>query len=150
MNPEHEKKALINAYPDGPRVGVGAVVIKNGQILLVQRGKPPSLGKWAIPGGSARLGENLRTAAEREVFEETGISVKALEPVDVSEVIEKDNSGLIRFHYVIVDFTANFLSGKVAAADDALDAKWVSSRELSEFDINASTLELLNKLHFTG
>ena len=64
-------------YPDKPRVAVGAVVIHNHHILLVKRGKQPAQGEWAIPGGSVEVGETLQAAAEREIHEETGVTIQA-------------------------------------------------------------------------
>ena len=117
-------------YPDGPRVGVGAVVLRDGRVLLVRRGVAPALGLWAIPGGGLRLGETLREAAEREIREETGIIIRAGEPVFACDACERDPDGRVRFHYVIVDLAAEYVSGEVKGADDAMDARWVSPEEL--------------------
>ena len=131
------------SYPDAPRPAVGAVVIKDAAVLLVRRGKPPALGVWAIPGGSVRLGETLQTAAEREIFEETGIVVRAADPVYVFDVIERDKEGGVKFHYVIVDLAAEYVSGDPCPGDDALDARWVSQEDLATLDVNPATLRLL-------
>ena len=73
------------------------------EVLLVQRGKPPAKGMWAIPGGSVELGETLKEAAEREIIEETGFRIKAGEPVFSFEVIRRDDNGRIKFYYYIVN-----------------------------------------------
>ncbi len=143
-----QNRASTNEYPDAPRVGVGCVVVKDGAILLIRRGKPPAIGEWTVPGGSVGLGEPLRKAAEREVLEETGVSVRARAPVDILDLIETDAQENIRFHYVIVDFEADYRSGTVRAGDDALDARWVSPRNLSRLKISTSTLKLLKKVGF--
>ena len=78
-------------------VAVGAVVIKDGAILLVKRGQAPSSGKWAIPGGSVELGETLQQAAEREIREETGLRIRAEQPVFTFDVIERDRHLWIAF-----------------------------------------------------
>ena len=83
------------SYPDAPRPAVGAVVFKDDAVLLVQRGNSPSRGMWAIPGGSVHLGETLQAAAEREIFEETGVVIRAGDPVLVFESIEKDQRGAV-------------------------------------------------------
>lgn len=85
-------------YPDSPRVGVGAVVLREGRVLLVRRGVAPALGLWAIPGGALELGETLREAAEREILEETGITIRAGEPVFTCDVLVRDDDGRVRFH----------------------------------------------------
>src|SRR5512137_1608916 len=119
-------------YPDQPIVGVGAVVIKEGKVLLVKRGVEPNKGVWAIPGGSLKLGETLQEGAEREILEETGITIKAGDPFYCFDFFERDSIDRIRFHYVIVDMKADYISGEVKGADDALDARWVSSEELED------------------
>ena len=130
-------------YPERPRVAVGAVVFKDDRVLLVERGKPPSAGMWAIPGGSVRIGETLREAAEREILEETGVRIRAGEPVFTFETIEIDAGGRVRFHYVIVDLAAEYLDGAPRAASDAAAARWVAAQELPELSVNRKTLELL-------
>ena len=93
-----ENKAYSGGYPDFPRVAVGAVVFKDGKVLMVRRGKPPAKDQWAIPGGSVELGETLQDAAEREILEETGISIRAHAPFYTFEVIDRDEKNRVRFH----------------------------------------------------
>jgi 8-oxo-dGTP diphosphatase len=132
-------------YPDQPRVAVGAIVFKDKQVLLVRRGKPPARDLWAIPGGSVEIGETLQRAAEREIFEETGITIQALEPVFTFDYIEWDEFGCARFHYVIVDLTADYVRGEPRAGDDAADARWVSSQEMATLKISSKTCQLLKE-----
>jgi len=131
------------SYPDTPRPAVGAVVFKDDAVLLVQRAKAPAQGMWAIPGGSVRLGETLQAAAEREVLEETGVVIRAGDPVLVFDTIQRDNRGIVQYHYVIVDLAAGYVSGTPQAADDAADARWVAQDELSHLNVNPATLHLL-------
>lgn len=132
-------------YPAHPALAVGAVVFKDNRVLLVKRGNPPAQGVWAIPGGSVELGETLKTAAEREVFEETGIVVKAGEPIFSFESIFRDDKDQVRFHYYIVDLAASYISGEPTAGDDALDAGWISQEELGRINVNSSTLKVLHQ-----
>ena len=120
-------------------------MFKNHKALMILRGKPPSQGLWSIPGGSVELGETLQQAAEREVFEETGVIVSAKEPVYTFDHIEKDENERVRFHYVIIDLTADYVSGEPVPGDDALDARWVSLEELDELD-ELQVSERLRKL----
>ncbi len=130
----------------GPQVGVGAIVVRDGKVLLVQRGLPPTEGEWAIPGGRQRLGETLQQGAEREVFEETGIRIRASEPVYTCEYLEHGADGAVRFHYVIVDLAADYLDGTLRAGDDARMARWVGWSDLPSLALNASSRTALKRL----
>ena len=138
-----------NDYPDSPRVAVGAVVFKEDRVLLVRRGQPPAENLWAIPGGSVEIGETLQQAAEREIWEETGIRIRAAKPIYTFDVIERDERQGIRFHYVIIDLSADYVSGELAAGDDAVEARWISAEEIKTLAVNKTTLRLLqSKFHF--
>lgn len=132
-------------YPDSPRVAVGAVVIRDGAVLLVRRAKPPSEGLWAIPGGSVELGESLEQAAERELFEETGVRARAGKPCYAFDAVHRDGQGRVRFHYVVVDLLADFVSGEPEPGDDVLEARWVRPGELEALAVSERTLDLLRK-----
>jgi len=129
-------------------VAVGAILIKDNKILLVKRNKDPSKGRWAIPGGSVRLGERLQEAVEREIREETGLIVKAGDPVYTFDFIERDKGGRIRFHYVIIDLAADLVGGELHPSDDAIDARWVSPEEIEEVEATESTKAFLRKIRF--
>ncbi len=133
-------------YPVSPQPAVGAVVFKDQAVLLVRRGKPPALGCWAIPGGSVELGETLQEAAEREIWEETGIVIRAGEPVFAFDVIERDDHGGVRFHYVIIDLAAVYVSGDLRPGDDAMAARWVRAEDLATLRVNDTTRRLLTNL----
>ncbi len=135
-------------YPEFPRVGVGAVVFREGRILLVRRGVAPGQGLWSIPGGLVELGETLREAAEREILEETGITIRAGEPLFTFDFFERDGDGRIRYHYVIIDLKADYVSGEVEGADEALEARWVSSEEIEGLSPTKTTLQLLRQIGF--
>lgn len=141
---------VISPKSEFPRAAVGAVVIREGRVLLVRRANPPQRGKWAIPGGSVEPGETLRAAAEREVAEETGLKIKAGAPIHVFDLIERDERGSLRFHYVIVDVTAEYLSGEIAPADDAREAGWFTPEAAEKLDLSSSTRGLLRKIGFSS
>jgi len=134
-------------YPDLPRVAVGAVVIHNHCILLVKRGKQPAKGEWAIPGGSVELGETLEAAAEREIYEETGVTIKAGKMIYSFDSIVKDGDRT-RFHYVILDFEASYVAGDPRAGDDVLEAGWFGPEKIKTLGVNSRTLHLLAKIGF--
>ena len=142
------KKSLRPKAPLEPRVAVGAVVIHDQKILLVKRKNPPAQGQWTIPGGHVQLGETLQMAAEREIAEETGILIRANEPVYIFDQIVRDKNGAVLFHYVIVDLAAELMGGILTPGDDALDAAWLGSQQLQSCNINPKTLKLLTRIGF--
>jgi len=135
-------------YRELPRVGVGAIVIHQGRILLVKRASSPGKGFWAIPGGLVELGETVREAAEREILEETGISVRAKEAFYIFDFIDRDSGGNIKYHYIIIDFLADYLGGEPKAADDVSDARWVAPDEASALNLSPTTRKLLVQMKF--
>ena len=138
-----------SAYPEHPRAAVGAVVFKDETVLLVRRGRPPARGQWAIPGGNIKLGETLQQAAEREIFEETGIVIRAGEPIYTFDVVVRDKHGAIQFHYVIVDLAAEYIKGDLRPGDDADDVRWLNAEAINRLPVSPPTLMLLGEhLHF--
>ncbi|MFO7728428.1 MAG: NUDIX hydrolase [Desulfonatronovibrio sp.] len=137
-----DKVSITQDYPQVPRIAVGAVVTHNNHALLIKRANAPSKGRWAIPGGKVRLGETLQQAAQREVFEETGITVNAMEPLLTFDLIERSQEGKILFHYVIVDLNAVYVAGEVIPGDDALKAVWAHASDLERYNLSAATIKL--------
>ena len=129
-------------------MAIGGVVIQDNKILLVERNKEPHKGEWAIPGGSVKLGETLQRAVEREIREETGLVVSAKDPIHIFDLIERDKQGRLRFHYVIIDFRADYVAGTLYPSDDAADAGWFSSKEINKLRITETTKGFLKKIKF--
>lgn len=131
-------------FPAQPLVGVGAVVLREGQVLLVRRAAPPLAGYWSVPGGLIELGEEARAAAAREVREETGLAVEIGELLTVVDRIET-GAGRIRYHYVIVDYLARALDPAAAprAASDAGAARWVRWEDLGALPLTPGLAEVL-------
>jgi len=121
---------------------VGAVVIHEGRVLLIRRGKEPLRGRWVVPGGTVELGETLEAAIIREVQEETGLTVAPREIVTVFDRIERDGD-LVRYHYVIVDYLCDYVCGSPRAASDAEDVALVAQADLPGYDLPAKALEVV-------
>ena len=130
-------------YPDSPLVGVGAVIIEDGRVLLVKRGHPPLAGEWSIPGGVLELGETLREAVVREAQEETSLSVATADLLGVYDRVLRDDDGRTLYHFVLVDFLCRRISGNLQAAGDAAEARWCTPTETSGLKLAEDTAEVI-------
>lgn len=113
-----------------PITAVLAVVIRDGQVLLVQRANPPDAGLWGFPGGKLEFGESLLAAAERELREETGVKATAQRVVTAVDALDRADDGTPRQHFVLIAILCQWLEGEPFAADDALDARWIPIQEM--------------------
>lgn len=132
-------------YPDQPLVGVGAVVFKGGEVLLVRRGQEPALGSWSLPGGLVELGESLADAIRRELAEETGLTVTLLGITAVAERVFPDPDGRIAYHYVLVDYLCDYLGGELRPGSDITAARFVALGELTGFDLPECTGDVIRR-----
>ncbi len=137
-------------YPERPIVGVGGVLIENGKALLIRRGSEPLLGQWSIPGGTLELGETLLEGVAREMLEETGITVRVLDLIEVFERINpystpdsRDANVRPRFHFVIVDYLCEKISGEATAGGDATDVAFVSEEDLPHYQLTDAATRVL-------
>jgi len=128
--------------PAAPSVGVGGVVVRDGSVLLIRRGKEPLRGRWVVPGGTVELGETLEEALVREMEEETGLVVEPLEILTVFDRIQREGDRVV-YHYVIVDFLCRWRSGEAKAASDALEVAWAGPADLPRFDLPPKALEVV-------
>lgn len=133
-------------YPDRPLVGVGAVIIEQGRVLLVRRGAPPQQGQWSLPGGLLEVGERLEDAVRREVREETGLEVEVISLAGVFERIVPDAAGRTEYHYVLLDYLCRPSGGELRPASDVEAAAWVSHAELAHYRLTGGTREFLEPL----
>jgi len=143
-------------YPERPIVGVGGVVIENGRALLIRRGTEPLKGQWSIPGGTLELGETLSEGVVRELKEETWLEVRVL---DMIEVFERINFGRgadenwktaeerrrPRFHFVIVDYLCERISGAPVAGGDVTDVAWAGEEELEKYGLTPTAMRVIRK-----
>lgn len=115
-------------FPSSPLVGVGAIVVDRGRVLLVRRGTEPLRGQWSLPGGMVELGEALSAALLREVREETGLEVETVELIELLDRIHRKDER-VRFHYVIADYLCRVVGGSLRAGSDADEVRWVERAE---------------------
>ncbi len=105
-------------YGRHPIPTVDGVLVEDGRILLVKRGKEPYLGQWALPGGFLEYGESAETGVLREIKEETGIEAEIIELLGVFSDPERDP----RFHTVTAVYVLRRLQGAPKGGDDAAEA----------------------------
>jgi 8-oxo-dGTP diphosphatase len=132
-------------YPERPIVGVGAVVVSDGRVLLVRRGHEPLKGEWSLPGGAVEVGETLRAAVAREVLEETGLEVDVGLVVEVLDRIVSDPDGRARYHYVLIDYLCRPVGGTLSCASDAEQAVWATCDELAHYRVAESAVAVIRK-----
>ena len=130
-------------YPDRPLVGVGAIIVDHSRVALIRRGHPPLLGEWSIPGGVLELGETLRQGAEREALEETGLVVQTTELLGVFDRVVPDDQQRTVYHYVLIDFLCELISGDLCASGDAAEARWFAPDEIEKLPLAKDTVEVI-------
>lgn len=130
-------------YPARPLLGVGALILDTGRVLLVERGKPPLIGYWSLPGGLVETGERLEDALVREVLEETGLDVTADEIATVFERVMPDAAGTCEYHYVLIDFYCSVRGGDLRPGDDSKNVRWFHLAELPDLLMTAGTREVI-------
>lgn len=136
---------MTREYPDYPRVGVGAVVLHEGRVLLVRRGGQPSMGRWTLPGGLVELGETTTEAVRRELQEECGTEIHVVGLAGVFDRVVRDAGGRIRYHYVLVDYLAYVETDAVTAGSDAAEASWVEIDRLGDVDVTDGVIDMVRR-----
>jgi 8-oxo-dGTP diphosphatase len=132
-------------FPEHPLVGIGAIIIETGRVLLVKRAHPPIQGQWSIPGGVLEVGELVREAAIREAREETGLIVESGDLLGVYDRILHDREQRVQYHYVLVDFLCRAVGGELLAASDAAEVRWFTREELPALRLAEDTLDVIGK-----
>lgn len=128
-----------------PRPAASAAIFRDGQVLLVERGKPPRSGVWSLPGGKVEPGERAIEAARREVMEETGITAEIDGLVDVHDVIVRDSSGTLTAHYVLSVFHGRWIAGEAIAASDAAAAAFYDLAAIDTLETTPGALDIIRR-----
>jgi mutator protein MutT len=130
-------------YPDRPFVGVGAVIVQDGQVLIVKRKYDPLAGQWSIPGGAVELGETLEASVTREMLEETGLEIEVGPVIEVFDRITRDEQGNVRYHFVLVDYLCWPAGGRLLAGSDVAEAVFVHPSELEAYRLTTKAMEVI-------
>jgi 8-oxo-dGTP diphosphatase len=141
--PPPEKSPRL--YPSRPIVGVGAVIIEEGRVVLIKRRYEPLAGQWSLPGGTLEVGETLEAGVAREMLEETGLEVEVGPVIDVFDRILFDADRKVRYHFVLVDYLCHPRGGTLAAASDVTDAVYVYPDNLAEYKLTPKAEEMIRK-----
>jgi mutator protein MutT len=132
-------------YPDRPYVGVGAVVVLDGQVLIVKRKYEPLAGQWSIPGGAVELGETLEACVTREMREETGLEIAVGPVIEVFDRITRDDEGNVRYHFVLVEYLCRAVGGELAAGSDVADARFVDPSDLGQYQLTQKATDVIGR-----
>jgi 8-oxo-dGTP diphosphatase len=135
----------VRQYPERPIVGVGAVIVAHGRVVLVRRAHEPLKGEWSLPGGSVEVGETLSDAVAREVLEETGLRVAVGSLIEVLDRVHRSSDGRVEYHFVLLDYRCTVLSGVLTHGSDASDACWVSPDDLPKYKLSDSAIRVVTR-----
>jgi ADP-ribose pyrophosphatase YjhB (NUDIX family) len=133
----------VRRYPTQPQIGIGVVLLRGEEVLLVQRGQPPAAGAWSLPGGRQELGETAEDCARRELLEETGLTAGPLRLIGHVDSIHRDAEGKIEYHYTILDFAGDYAGGEAAPGDDVSAVVWATAQEFDHYDLWAPAREMI-------
>jgi 8-oxo-dGTP diphosphatase len=132
-------------YPERPIVGVGAVIVDAGRVVLIRRRYEPLAGQWSLPGGTLELGETLEQGTAREMLEETGLLVHVGPVIEVFDRIMVDEAKRVRYHFVLVDYLCWPVSGELQAGSDVEDAVFAPPDDLGRYGLTAKATAVIER-----
>ncbi len=140
-----ERPRSTREYPERPIVGVGAVIVESGRVVLIRRRYEPLAGQWSLPGGTLELGETLEAGTAREMLEETGLVVEIGPVIEVFDRIMFDDGNRVRYHFVLVDYLCWPVSGELRAGSDVDDAAYAAPEELSRYGLTRKATAVIER-----
>ena len=140
----------MHQFPERPVVGVGAVIVSDGCVVLVKRAHEPLMGEWSLPGGTVEVGETLAEAVVREAREETGLDVRVGSLVEVLDRVHRGPDGRVEYHFVLLDYKCAVVSGTLAHGSDASDACWVRQDDLARYRLSGAAMRVIAKAFESG
>jgi 8-oxo-dGTP diphosphatase len=148
-HPQPLSEPSRRTYPSRPIVGVGAVILIDGRVVLAKRRHEPLAGQWSLPGGTLELGETLEAGVAREMLEETGLVVEVGPVIEVFDRILLDEHRKVRYHFVLVDYLCRPLGGTLRSDSDVSEVALADPFDLETYhlapkarDVIARALEL--------
>ena len=132
-------------YPERPIVGVGAVILHDGKVVLIRRRYEPLKGHWSLPGGTVEVGETLEAGLAREMLEETGLVVDVGPVIEVFDRIIRDADGRVRYHFVLVDYLCSRVRGELQAGSDVDAAAWADPQQLATYELTAKATSVIER-----
>ena len=135
--------ADARSYPARPYLAVSAAIVRDGQVLLVRRARPPAEGLFSLPGGVVEAGETLKEAVIREVREETSLLIEPVALAGLRESIARDASGKVERHFVILPFAARWLAGEPVLNEELSEARWVELAALGALPTTPGLAEIV-------
>jgi ADP-ribose pyrophosphatase YjhB (NUDIX family) len=132
-------------YPERPIVGVGAVIVSDGKVVLVKRKFEPLKGHWSLPGGMVEVGETLEAALAREMLEETGQRVEVGPVIEVFDRIMRDEERRVRYHFVLIDYVCWPADGSLQAGSDVDLAIWADPAALGQYALTEKATSVIQR-----
>ena len=132
-------------YPDRPYVGIGAVIVHEGRVVLVKRRFEPLAWQWSIPGGAVEAGETLEACITREMAEETGFRVQVGPVIEVLDRITRDDEGRILYHFVLIDYLCWPIGGELQAGSDVAEAVLAEPSELAQYELTEKATSVIER-----
>jgi len=126
-----------------PLLCASAAAFRGGKLLLARRTKPPFL--WSLPGGAVEWGERLAAAAMRELREETGIEAEAAGYAGHSEVLLRNEKGVVVEHFVVVAFAARWWAREARTGPEASAVAWVEPARLGDYEITEGLAPIIER-----